>query len=152
ALRPEITSLAPESAEGSARSAAARNTAVALVAQVHAARALGAVAATTDPAVREAITTALDRRDRTAGDVRPALSGPAQHASGEVLRRDDEILDGLAALRSGTPPRHAWRAPLYRSHRTAAIAGVRAALCVALASAFFVLAGWPSTDVSFSLV
>jgi len=45
-----------------------------------------------------------------------------------------------------------WRTPLHRSHRTAAVAGVRAALCVALASAFFVLAGWPSTDVALSLV
>ena len=43
ALHPEIASLATESASGSIRSAAARSTAVALVAEVHAARALNAV-------------------------------------------------------------------------------------------------------------
>src|SRR5262249_22665342 len=39
ALHPEITTLAPESISGRARTAAARATAVALVAQIHAARA-----------------------------------------------------------------------------------------------------------------
>jgi uncharacterized membrane protein YccC len=152
ALRSEITSLTTESASGSIRSAAARSAAVALVAQVHAARALSTVAATADPASRDAIAAALVRGDPIALDLPPGLSAPAASAMGEVLRRDDEVRDGLAALHSGTPPRHAWRAPLYRSHRTAALAGVRAALCVALASAFFVLAGWPSADVSLSLV
>jgi uncharacterized membrane protein YccC len=67
------------------------------------------------------------------------------------MRRDAEVRDGLAALRAGRRPGHSWRTPLYRSHRTAAVAGVQAALCVALASAFFVLVGWPSTDVALSL-
>src|SRR6201997_1585982 len=66
ALRPEIAGLAPESASGSIRSAAARSTAVALVAQVYAARVLSTVVPTADPAVRETITAALDRRDGTA--------------------------------------------------------------------------------------
>jgi uncharacterized membrane protein YccC len=152
ALRPEIAGLAPESASGSARGAAARSTAVALVAQVYAARVLSTVVPTADPAVRETITAALDRRDGTAPDLLPSLSASATWALGEVLRRDDDVRDGLAAVRSGRRPRHGWRTPLYRSHRTAAVAGVRAALCVALTSAFFVLAGWPSTDVALSLV
>jgi uncharacterized membrane protein YccC len=152
ALRPEIAGLAPESASGSDRSAAARSTVVALVAQVHAARVLSTVAATADLAVRETITAALDRRDGTASDLLPSLSASITWALSQALRRDDEVRDGLAAVRSGRRPRHGWRTPLYRSHRTAAVAGVRAALCVALASAFFVLAGWPSTDVALSLV
>ncbi|MBV8650592.1 MAG: FUSC family protein, partial [Alphaproteobacteria bacterium] len=45
ALRPEFASLIMESASGSIRSAAARSTAVALVAQVHAIRVLGTVVA-----------------------------------------------------------------------------------------------------------
>jgi uncharacterized membrane protein YccC len=151
-LRPEIAGLAPESASGSDRSAAARSTVVALVAQVHAARVLSTVAATADLAVRETITAALDRRDGTASDLLPSLSASITWALSQALRRDDEVRDGLAAVRSGRRPRHGWRTPLYRSHRTAAVAGVRAALCVALASAFFVLAGWPSTDVALSLV
>jgi uncharacterized membrane protein YccC len=149
ALRPEIASLASESASGSARGAAARSTAAALVTEVRAARALGAVGATADPVSRDAIAAALDPGDPT---LPPALAAPAASALGEVLRRDAEVRDGLAALRAGRRPRHSWRTPLYRSHRTAAVAGVRAALCVALASAFFVLAGWPATDVALSLV
>src|SRR6516162_4219482 len=139
ALRPEIASLAPESASGSIRSAAARSTAVALV-------------ATADPASRAAIVAALDPGDPTAPDFPPVLSVPAASALGEVLRRDAEVRDGLAALRAGRRPRHGWRTPLYRSHRTAAAAGIRAALCVALASIFFVLAGWSSASSALLLV
>ena len=151
-LRPEIASLAPESESGSDRSAAARSTAVALVAQVHAVRVLSAVVATADPASRDAIVAALDPGDPTAPDLPPVLSAPAASALGEVLRRDAEVRDGLAALRAGRRPRHGWRTPLYRSHRTAAVAGVRAALCVALASIFFVLAGWSSASSALLLV
>jgi uncharacterized membrane protein YccC len=152
ALRPEIASLAAESASGSIRSAAARSTAVALVAQVHATRVVGAVAATAKPVVRNLISAALDRRDGTAGDVLSALSAPAAPILSEVLRRDEDVHEALAALRAGTAPRRVWRTPFYRSHPTAVAAGIRAALCLALASTFFVLAGWPSTDVSLSLV
>jgi uncharacterized membrane protein YccC len=152
ALRPEIAGLAPESASGSIRSAAARSTAVALVAQVHAARMLSAVVATADPASRDAIVAALDLEDPTAPDLPPALSAPSASALGEVLRRDAEVRDGLAALRAGRRPGHDWRTPLYRSLRTAVAAGIRAALCVALASAFFVLAGWPSASSALLLV
>ena len=50
-----IFSLAMESASGSIRSAAARSTAVALVAQVHAVRVLSAVVASTAPTLRTRI-------------------------------------------------------------------------------------------------
>src|SRR6516164_7896122 len=136
ALRPEIASLTPESASGSIRSAAVRSAAV----------------ANADPASRDAIVAALDPGDPTAPDLPPVLSAPAAAALGEVLRRDAEVRDGLAALRAGRRPRHGWRTPLYRSHRTAAVAGVLAALCVALASIFFVLAGWSSASSALLLV
>ena len=68
------------------------------------------------------------------------------------MRRDAEVRDGLAALRAGRRPGHSWRTPLYRSHRTAAAAGIRAAQCVALASIFFVLAGWSSASSALFLV
>src|SRR5262249_43498239 len=71
ALRPEMASLATESASGSVRSAAARSAAVALVAEVYAARALNA--ATADVA-------------------------SADLASQELQRRDAEVHEGLAAL------------------------------------------------------
>src|SRR6202042_2241300 len=38
------------------------------------------------------------------------------------------------------------------SQRIAAAAGIRAAACLSLASAFYVLAGWPAADVSLSVV
>ncbi len=123
ALRSEMLSLATESANGSNRSAAARSAAVALVAEVHAARVLAAV----DTA----------RRDR---------------ASREVLRRDREAGEALAALTSGARPAHAWRTPLYRCHRFAVEAGVRGALWVAMASAAFVLGGWSATAISLTQV
>jgi hypothetical protein len=152
ALHPEIASLAIESASGSIRSAAARSTAVALVAQVHAARVLSAVVASTAPTLRTTIAAALDRQDAATLDLPTGPSTPARWALREVLRRDDEVRDGLAALRSGTPARLDWRTPLYRSQRTAAAAGIRAALCVALASIFFVLAGWSSASSALFLV
>jgi hypothetical protein len=120
------------------------------VAQVHAVRALSVVVANSDPAVREEIDAMLGRRDGTAPDL--PLSAPAAWALKELLHRDDEVRDSLTALHSGTRPLREWRMPLYRSHRTAAAAGIRAVLCLALASTFFVLAGWPAADVSLGVV
>jgi hypothetical protein len=80
------------------------------------------------------------------------MSASVAWARRELLRRDDEVLQGLSALTSGARLPHAWRAPLYRSQRTAIETGVRSAVCLALASLFFVMAGWSSTDVSLSLV
>jgi uncharacterized membrane protein YccC len=164
ALRPDMLSLAPESASGSIRSAAARSAAVALVAEVYAARALHALPEMTDPSFRERIATTLDRSGERAPasvgaagddahlDAAPPLSAPLAWASRELLRRDAEVREGLAALNAGTRPRRRWRTPLYRSQRIAAAAGVRAAACMALPSAFFVLAGWPAAEASLSLV
>jgi uncharacterized membrane protein YccC len=139
ALRSEIASLATESASGSIRSAAARSTVVALVAAVHAARALKAIAAATNPPMGEMMAATLQS---------PALAS----ASGEYLRRISEVHEGLAALNAGHRLHRAWRMPLYRSRAIAAAAGLRAAAYLVLASGFFVLAGWPSAEVSLSLV
>jgi len=139
ALRPEIASLATESASGSIRRAAARSTAVALVAAVHAARALKAVVAATNPAMDDMIAAS-------------AHSPASAWASRESLRRISEVREGLAALNAGHRPLCVWRMPLYRSRAIAAAAGLRAAACLVLASGFFVLAGWPSAEVSLSLV
>jgi uncharacterized membrane protein YccC len=126
-LRSEMLSLVTESGSGGNRSAAARGAAVALVAEVHAAR-----------LVAEA----------------PAAVNPALHdwASREVWRRDREVGEALAALTSGTRPAHAWRTPLYRCHRFAVEAGARATLWLAMASAAFVLGGWSATAISLTQV
>jgi hypothetical protein len=139
ALRPEIASFATESASGSNRSAAARSTAVALVAAVHAARALKAVVAATNPAMGDTI---------AATPQSPALAW----ASREFLRRTSEVREGLAALNAGHRLHWVWRMPLYRSRAIAAAAGLRAVVYLALASGFFVLAGWPSIEVSLFVV
>ncbi|HEY9343878.1 MAG TPA: FUSC family protein, partial [Inquilinus sp.] len=163
ALRPELASLATESASGPARSAAARSTAVALVAEVHAARALNALPVAADPDVRGLMVSVLDggndeplpmaatswRHDAGAPDSSPV---PLDWALRELLRRDGEVRNGLAALRSGARPRPAWRTPLHRAHAIAAAAGLRAAIYLGLASAVFVLAGWPAADASLTLV
>lgn len=62
ALHSETASLATESASGSIRGAAARSTSVALVAELHAARAVNALRETADPALRALMASALDRR------------------------------------------------------------------------------------------
>ena len=56
------------------------------------------------------------------------------------------------ALTAGKRPPQAWRAPLYRSHRIAAEAGIRAAVYFLIAAAFFVVSGWSATEFSLSLV
>jgi uncharacterized membrane protein YccC len=123
ALRPEVTSVALESSSGSLRSVAARSAMVALIAELQAAR---------------------TKRD--------AESETSAWAAKELLRRDDEVRQNLLALRSGRSPLRTWRAPLYRSYATSAESGVRAAAWFAIASAFFVSAGWPAASVSLSFV
>lgn len=164
-LRSERTSLATESSSGSTRSAAAGSTAVALVVQLHAVRVLNALPIAADPALRDRLTSALEQ-DSCGRSAAPSLASPVlaengrsspmaasvAWASEELLRRDREACENLAALKSGIAPVRAWRTPIYFCHRIAAEAGVRAALWLAMASAVFVLAGWPSADASLSLV
>ncbi len=165
ALHPDMTSLVAESSSGSIRSAAARSTAVALVAELQAARALDALSSAADPAFGAWLASALDSNRGeclepsfaawTGGAQPPAPdhSGAAlEWATGELLRRDDEVRQGLAALESGARPPRVRRAPLYRAHRIAAEAGGRAAVHFALASALLVMGGWPAADASLSLV
>jgi uncharacterized membrane protein YccC len=164
ALRPEMRSLATESVSGSARSAAAQTAAVALVAQVYAARALNALHATADPAFREMMAATLNgnryrlpasadlgREDADPG-AKPPLPAPLARVSQQFLRRDAEVREALAALNAGRRPRQAWRTPLYRSKPFAAAAGIRAAASLVLPAAVFVLAGWPAAEISLSLV
>ena len=57
----------------------------------------------------------------------------------------------LEALRAGNHPLRQWRAPLYRSPRIAAAAGVRATIHFILIAIIFVMAGWPTTALCLSL-
>ncbi|RXH02764.1 FUSC family protein [Bradyrhizobium vignae] len=128
ALRPEIASVAPESSGGSIESAAGRSSVVSLIAELQAARSLNSGCA----------------RD---GDAETEILGRS-----EVLIRDEQVSQDLLALSSGKWPRRWWRAPLYRSYRIAAESAIRAALWLAITSAFYVWAGWPAASVSLSFV
>jgi uncharacterized membrane protein YccC len=122
-LRSEISSLASESSSGSARSAAARSAAVALVAELQAVR----------------------TKSDSAGEA-------SSWAARELQRRDEVVREDLSALRSARWPLRSWRALLYRSWRTAAQSGVRAAVWLAVASTFYIWAGWPAASTSLSFV
>jgi uncharacterized membrane protein YccC len=165
ALRPEIPSVALESSSGSVMSVAARSAVVGLVAELQAVRILSSAAVDVDSTVCDQARAALERVNNSglpaqrlpglvAGlqCVRDVETEASAWAARELLRRDKEVREDLLALRSAQWPLRAWRAPLYRSYRTAAESGVRASLWLAIASIFYVWAGWPATSVSLSLV
>jgi hypothetical protein len=165
ALRPEIASLATEASSGSLRSAAARSTIVALVAELHAVRALAALPVTANPAFRERLTFVLDRNDDepsstssvghaidSAKSLTDATAAPLAWALSELLRTDEQVRQNLVALKSGIRPLRVWRAPLYQSNRIALGNGIRASAQFAIASALLVLTGWPATSVPLSIV
>src|SRR5262249_21607487 len=139
ALRPDIASLATEASSGLLRRAAARSTMVALVAELHAIRALAALPVAADPAFRERLTFVFDRRYDEPPSISPvghvidsaknstdATAAPLVWALSELLRTDEEVRKNLVALKSGLRPPRAWRAPLYRSNRIAVESGIRA--------------------------
>jgi len=165
AFHPEIASLATESSSGSLRGAAARSTTVALVAELRAIRALAALPVAADPVFRERLASVLDRSDDeppsisavghaidSAKNLTDATAAPLVWALSELLRTDEEVRQNLAALKSGMRPLRAWRAPLYQSNRIAVGNGIRASAQFAIASALFVLAGWPATSVPLFVV
>ena len=166
ALRPDIPSVALESSSGSVRSVAARSAAVGLVAELQAARMiLNSGPVDVDNTACDQARAILKRADDSGLPARrlPGLVAGQKRevdveteasawAARELLRRDDEVRRDLLALRSARWPLRAWRAPLYRSYRTAAESGVRAAIWFAIASTFYTWAGWPAASVSLSLV
>jgi uncharacterized membrane protein YccC len=162
ALRPEMATLAFESSSGPVRIAAGHNAAAALVAELHAARSLDVLPVVADGATCERIVLALERNESELplptvvwrADPRGDAGIPASLAwtLKELLRRDEQVRQNLAALRSdGRPPWH-WRPLIYRSHRAAVEGGIRAAIWVALAGMFLVYAGWPAASTSLTLI
>ncbi|MDH2386355.1 FUSC family protein [Bradyrhizobium sp. CER78] len=162
ALRPEIASVALETSSGLVRSVAARSVAVGLVAELQAARILNSSPVDVDDldqaraALERAVDSALPAPQPVlaAGQkrVRDVESEASAWTAGEWRLRDEEVYQDLLALRSARWPLRVWRAPLYRSCRTAAASGVRAALWLAIASIFYVWAGWPAASASLSFV
>ncbi|WP_440639162.1 FUSC family protein [Bradyrhizobium sp. PUT101] len=136
AVRPEIASLATESSIGTARSEAARSALVDLVSAFSLGRMLAALPATSAAPPHTAGLIAITRSWLRA----------------EISRKNAQVRSSLDALHEGKRPYHAWRAPLYRSRRIAAETGARAAISFALIGLFFVLTGWPTTELCLSLV
>lgn len=162
ALRPEIASLAAESSNGPARSAAARNVMVGLVAELFATRALKML----PPAahLREEVIAELERKPGSPVSPLDTLLVEHQDEDSELvptspswlvkylIRADEKVRGSLDDLNAGRRPPRAWRAPLYRSHRIAAEAGIRAGVSFLIAAAIFTISGWTTTDVALSLV
>ncbi|WP_315767041.1 MULTISPECIES: FUSC family protein [unclassified Bradyrhizobium] len=141
ALHPEIASLTTESSGGTAKAAAARSAMVDLVSEMSLARTLAALPV--------ASATAQDKQDHD----EPGLLTICQaHLRSEISCKNADVHNSLDALRAGTHPLRRWRAPLYRSRRIAAEAGVRAAIHFTLIAILFVMAGWPSTELCLALV
>jgi uncharacterized membrane protein YccC len=152
ALRPDITALAAESSDGSARGAAARSAAVALVAEVSAATALASLPAAALSSLRSTLADALggdshallprlwQRADR--GDAHAYDALFVRHAR-NLLTEDLQAQDAIEDLRAGRDPARDIHAPIYRSHRAAVQNAVRAFLAVVISAILFSLGGWP---------
>jgi uncharacterized membrane protein YccC len=165
ALHPDITALAAESSDGGARGAAARSAAVALVAEVSAARALSSLPAATLPSLRrelgEALADALGekshalqlrlQRQADVGYANPHRALFARHGLDLLIenRRAQDAIEDLHAARHSPRRIHA---PIYRSRRAAARNGLRAFLAVLISAILFSLGGWPFASQAVALV
>lgn len=142
AVRPEISSLVTESSSGNARRAAARTAMVDLVTELLLARSVAALLAAAP----------IARPNYPDGDSSDLMTIGLGWLRKELAQRTADVRTSLVALQAGEHPLREWRAPLYRSRRIAAESGIRAAIYFALASVFFVVTGWPTTELCLSLV
>jgi uncharacterized membrane protein YccC len=165
ALHPDITALASESSHGSARSAAARNAAVALVAKVRAAGALASLPATTLPsfrkAVGEALADGLGEESLTLelgsqGRIDVAYANPHDalftHHARALLIENRRAHEAIEDLQAGRHPARNIQAPIYRSRRAAVRDGLRAFLAVLISAIVLSLGGWPFASLGVALV
>jgi len=165
ALHPDITALVAESTGERARGAAAASAAVALVAEVGAARSLASLPAGTAPALRRPLAEALAGAPGTEthalqlrlqqhagsgyGDPHGAIF--ARHAL-DLLLENQRAQDAIEDLRAGRYPARDIHAPIYRSHRAAARNGLRAFLAVLISEILLSLAGWPFASEGLALL
>ncbi len=154
ALRPEISSLAAESVDGRARSAAARTAMMDLIAQMSVARAVEISKANS---IEKEET--FSHLDTDASTLDGKVVSDSDHFSicfawlkEELSRKNIAVQHSLGALRAGKYPPCEWSTPPYRSHRIASESGVRAALYFGLSSIILITAGWPTAEVCLSLV
>jgi uncharacterized membrane protein YccC len=162
ALHPDITALATESSDGSARSAAARSAAVALVAEVSVARGLASLPATTlRNALGESLADGLGEESRAlqlelqrlaeASYADPYDALFARHARA-LLIENRRVQDAIEDLEAGRDPPRRIRAPIYRSRRAAVRNGLRAFLVVLISGSLLSLGGWPLAAQGVALV
>jgi uncharacterized membrane protein YccC len=161
ALHPDITALVAESSGGWARGAAARSAAVALVAEVNAARALASLPAATLPSLRRTLADALGEESRAlqlrlqqhadVADADPHDALFARHAL-DLLIENRRAQHAIEDLQAGRHPQRRIHAPIYRSRRAAVQNGLRAFLAAAISAILFSLGGWPFASEGVSLV
>jgi uncharacterized membrane protein YccC len=161
ALHPDISALVAESSGGSARAAAARSAAVALVAEVSAASALASLPPRILPSLRRALANAVGENSRAlqlrlqqhahVGDGDPHDALFVGHAL-DLLIEDRRAQDAIEDLRAGRYPPRPIHAPIYRSRRAAAQNGLRAFLAVLTSAFLFSLGGWPFASQGVALV
>ncbi len=161
ALRPDITALASESSDGSARGAAARSAAVALVAEVSAAGALGSLPAGTLPSLRRALADDLGEEDYAVqlrlqqlvdvGDAGLHDALFARHAL-DLLAENRRAKDAIEDFQAGRHPPRRIHAPIYRSRQAAMRNGLRAFLVVLICGILFSLGNWPFASQGVALV
>ena len=156
ALHPEITALPAESSDGGARGAAARSAAVALVAEVGAARALSLLPVETLPSLRSELGGALAdalgeesrvlqlglRRQADDGDADPYDALFARHGL-DLLIENQRAQTAIEDLQAGHSPPRRIHAPIYRSRRAALRNGLRGCLAVLISAILLSLGGWP---------
>jgi len=156
ALHPDITALAAESSDGGARGAAAESAAVALVAEVSAARALSPLPGKTLPSLRRELGEALAgtlgeeslalrlrlqrQADVSYADPNNALFG--RHGV-DLLIENRRAQDAIQDLKEGRSPPRRIQAPIYRSQRAAVRNGLRGCLAVLICAILLSLGGWP---------
>lgn len=160
AFHSDITALAAESSDGSIRDMAARNAAVALVAEARFANALASFPTATRP-LHEAVADSLGqqnrplqlrlRRQTDIGDADPRNVLFAHHAL-DLIIEDQRAQDAIEDLKVGRHPSRRIRTPIYRSHRAAARNGLRAFLAVLISSALLALGGWPFASLGIGIV
>jgi uncharacterized membrane protein YccC len=164
ALHPDISALVIESSAGSARGAAGRTAAVALVAEVSAAGALASLPAAM-PSSRSALARALaNAREEDSRTLRLHLQQHMQASDADIddalfachalhlLAEDQRVQEAIGHLEADRrPPCHV-RTPIYRSRRAAVRNGLRAFMAVLLAAILFSLGGWPFASYGLALI
>jgi uncharacterized membrane protein YccC len=163
ALHADITALAAESSDGGARGVAARIAAVALVAEVSAARAFSQLPGETLPSLRRELggalgddlgeqNLALQLRLRAVDEhVEPREALLARYGL-DLLIENQRAQNAIEDLQVGRSPQRRVRAPICRSRQSAMRNGLRGCLAILISALLLSLGGWPFASQGLAVV